>query len=233
MPTQEELEEEDLPMKALTHMETVPRARHGAFLKQVWPLLVPRHKWSTLHPGVKVGNVGSIVETSKYGKATWQACRVLALLPDRKGVVRLVTIKVRSRDGLRDGKAKYHARPLSEMNIGVQRLAVTLPLCDQATDSADSADPTNIEILEEQEAVKEASGKEEQVSDQGGLLAGWQGGRIPRCDQVAVPSNPSDIEVLKRQGDGGEEALGQETQALARGKRQVARRKRQEEEGRL
>ena len=95
VPTQEELEKGDLPMKALTHMETVARAWHGAFLKQVWPLLVPRQKWATLHPGVKVGDVGFIVHTSKYGKATWQACRVLALLPDRKGVVRLVTIGVR------------------------------------------------------------------------------------------------------------------------------------------
>ena len=75
------------------------------------------------HPWVRVGDVGSIEHTSKYGKRTWQACTVLALLPDRKGVVRSVTIGVRRRDGLRDRKAKYHARPLSEMNIGVQRLA--------------------------------------------------------------------------------------------------------------
>ena len=139
-------------------------------------------------------------------------------------------------------------------------VGLTLPLCDQVTDStdaanstdaadstgaanstdaADSAGPADNEISEEQEAVEEASGQEEQVSEQGGLLAEWQGGRIPRCDQAAVPSipsdpsGPSDNKVVKGQGDGGEEALGQETQASARSKKQVARRKRQEEEGRL
>ena len=43
----------------------------------------------------------------------------------------------------RDGKAKYHSRSLSEMNIGVQRLAVTLPLCDQVTHSTDAAVSTD------------------------------------------------------------------------------------------
>ena len=131
VPTEEELEEADLPLKALTHMETVARTWHAAFLKQVWPLLVPRGKWSSTHPGVKVGDVGFIVHTSKYGKPSWQACRVLKVHPDRVGIVRTITIGVRRRDAKKDGKPQYLAKDLSEMVVGVQRVAVTLPISVQ------------------------------------------------------------------------------------------------------
>ena len=43
-PSQEELEEPNLSLHSLGHMEQVARAWHSAFIKQAWPLLVPCNK---------------------------------------------------------------------------------------------------------------------------------------------------------------------------------------------
>ena len=175
VPTQEELEEVDLPLKALTHMETVARTWHAAFLKQVWPLLVPRGKWSSTHPGVKVGDVGYIVHTSKYGKPSWQACRVLKVHPDRVGIVRTVTIGVRRRDAKKDGKLQYQAKPLSEMVVGVQRVAVTMPLSVQGLPSQapQGLDKTSVRAsLGDPEEGREADLSKSQGFEQEGVRRG-------------------------------------------------------------
>jgi hypothetical protein len=88
-PSWEELEEPGVTLKALSHMEQVARAWHTAFVRQAWPLLVPRHKWRDLKPNLQVGDVGFLLHTSKFSKPTWRACRVLQLHPDMKGVVRI------------------------------------------------------------------------------------------------------------------------------------------------
>ena len=193
VPSQEELEEVDLPLKALTHMETVARTWHAAFLKQVWPLLVPRGKWASSHPGVKVGDVGYIVHTSKYGKPSWQACRVLQVHPDRVGTVRTVTIGVRRRDAQKDGKLQYHPKPLSELVVGVRRVAVTMPLAlqelpqqalqgveDQGVREVQVPEDRKIEECARSPGVKEV--EEVQVAarslpSSAPGLTGWQGGR--------------------------------------------------------
>ena len=87
---------------------------------------MPRHRWQDQQPNVEVGDVGFLLYTSKFGKPTWRAARVLVLHPDKHGVVRTVTVglKRRSKD---DRSVKYKPRPPSEMTIPVQRLAVTIP----------------------------------------------------------------------------------------------------------
>jgi hypothetical protein len=126
VPALEELEEPGIVKASLTHMETVARAWHSSFVKQVWPLLVPRRKWQDRKPDVKVGDVGFLLYTSKFSKPSWRACKVLHTHPDKHGVVRTVTVGLR-RKSSGEGREQYRPRSLAEMVIGVQRLAITVP----------------------------------------------------------------------------------------------------------
>jgi hypothetical protein len=131
VPTQEEMEEPEVVLGTLSHMERVARAWHLAFVKQVWPLYVARCKWKQAKPNVKVGDIGFLLYTSKFGSPTWRPCRVLRVSPDRDGLVRTVTVGLRARLPGDGPAAELRPRPLVEMEIGVQRLAITQPAAEQ------------------------------------------------------------------------------------------------------
>jgi hypothetical protein len=128
----EDLEEPGAPLAALTHMERVARAWHAAFVKQAWPTMMARGKWKEVRPNVAPGDFGYTLFTSKFGKPTWRPCRVLRTHPDHRGVVRTVTIGMKNRAAGEAVPLRYVPKPLVEMVIGVQRLAITLPAAEQA-----------------------------------------------------------------------------------------------------
>ena len=140
----EDMEEPGLTLKTLSHMEKVARQWHASYIKQVWPLLVPRNKWKDRKENVQVGDIGFLLYTSKFGKPTWRACRVLATHPDRAGVVHTVTVGLRLRSPGHTSP-KYKPSPLYEMIIGVQRMAVTIPIAEQKeVAGVDPRDPSQV-----------------------------------------------------------------------------------------
>ena len=54
------------------------------------------------------------------------------------------------RQGPDDGKAEYTPQPLSELVIGVQRMAVTVPAREQKAGGVRPADKEGVEDLEDQ-----------------------------------------------------------------------------------
>jgi hypothetical protein len=127
-----DFDEPGASLASLTHMERVARAWHAAFIKQAWPAMMARGKWKDVKPNVAPGDFGYILYTSKFGKPTWRPCRVLRTHPDSRGIVRTVTIGMKNNAAGEAVPGRYVPKPLVEMEIGVQRLAVTLPVSEQA-----------------------------------------------------------------------------------------------------
>ena len=69
----------------------------------------------------------------KIGKGVYKLARVTKVHPDVHGRVRTVTVGFRGKDS---GKTlPYISKPLQEMKIGVQRVAVICPIEEQVSDS--------------------------------------------------------------------------------------------------
>ena len=109
VPSWEDLEEPNVSLQSLSHMEQVARAWHNTFIRQAWPLLVSHQKWVDRKTNLVVGDVGFLLYTSKFGKPTWRACRVLELHPDRTGAVRTVTVGLR-RHAVGEGATSFRPR---------------------------------------------------------------------------------------------------------------------------
>ena len=100
------------------------------WIKQVLPHLVPFKKWRTEHRSLQVGDVVLVHYERKIDKGTYRLARVLKVHPDVHGNVRTVTVGLRKRDS-REAAMPYVPKPLEEIVLGVQRLAVICPLEEQ------------------------------------------------------------------------------------------------------
>ena len=98
---------------------------------QCFPELVPRRKWKTVHRNIQPGDVCHIRYTSRYSSPTFRLCRVKTILPDSEGIVRTCQVVMRPRRVGEPGKAAYKHKSLEELEVGVQRLAVILPVEEQ------------------------------------------------------------------------------------------------------
>ena len=100
------------------------------WITQVLPHLVPFKRWRVEHRSLRVGDVVLVLYEKKIGKGTYRLGRVRKVHPDAHGVVRTVTVGLRKRDS-REPLLPYTAKPLEEIDLGVQRLAVICPVEDQ------------------------------------------------------------------------------------------------------
>ena len=91
----------------------------------------------------------------KVGKGEYRLGRIMATHPDGHGRVRTVTVGMGRKD--RDKTAVYVSKPLDELRIGVQRIAVIYPIEEQDLGAEDSRLATNNQDLdvEEQDLVVE------------------------------------------------------------------------------
>ena len=91
---------------------------------------MPFKKWKHEHRSLRVGDVVLVLYEKKVGKGTYRLGRVLAVHPDVHGVVRTVTVCMRKVDK-REKLLPYVSKPLAEIKLGVQRVAVIWPVEEQ------------------------------------------------------------------------------------------------------
>ena len=99
------------------------------WIVQVLPNLVPYRRWKVEHRSPKPGDVVLVLYDKKVGKGDYRLGRIISVHPDSHGCVRTVVVGVRSKD--RDKSAVYVPKPLEELRLGVQRIAVIYPVEEQ------------------------------------------------------------------------------------------------------
>ena len=101
------------------------------FFADVFPLLVPRRTMMREHTALSLGDIVLLQYAVKHGKDRYRLARVLDLHPDAHGVVRTVSVGVRSnRRGAREPREVNRAG-LELMLAPVQRLVLVLPAAEQ------------------------------------------------------------------------------------------------------
>ena len=103
------------------------------WIAQVLPFLVPYKKWKTEHRNVQKRDIVLVLYDKKIKKGEYRLGRVLNVHPDMHGRVRTVTVGLRRRDR-RENALPYNPKPLDELTVGVQRLAVICPAEEQSED---------------------------------------------------------------------------------------------------
>ena len=101
------------------------------WIVQALPHLVPYKRWKTEHRSLCVGDIVLVLYEKKVGKGTYRLGRVTSVHPDSHGVVRTVTVGMRKTDK-REKLLPYVAKPLVEVKLGIQRVAVICPVEEQA-----------------------------------------------------------------------------------------------------
>ena len=125
--------------RALSHQQEVVAAWREQWLAQALPEMIPRTAWKQEHRSAKVGDIGHIIYKSSLGKSAYRLCKIVTVSPDSHGVVRTCTVAFRPRHRAEKGQ-RYLAKEPLQMQIGVQRFAVLLPL-ELQTDGAFSLSP--------------------------------------------------------------------------------------------
>ena len=100
------------------------------WIAQVFPDLVPRSKWKQAERNLRVGDIGILKYEKSLGSDSWRLARIAKAAPDLDGLVRTITVQFRPRH-VRDRGKKYRTKQPLEMDIGVQRFAVMLPVEEQ------------------------------------------------------------------------------------------------------
>ena len=106
------------------------------WIVQALPHLVPFKKWRQEHRSVRKGDIVLVLYDKSIGKGDYRLARVIDVFPDAHGVVRTVRIGFRRRNA-REASLPYVQKPLDEMNLGVQRLAVICPIEEQSESKSD------------------------------------------------------------------------------------------------
>ena len=125
---------------------------------QALPHLVPYKRWKHEHRSLKVGDIVLVHYEKKVGKGIYKLGRITKVHPDSHGIVRTVSVGMRGKDS--DKPLPYVPRPLREIKLGVQRVAVICPIEEQITDS--DSDKTEEEVTNASEEVAESS---EEITD--------------------------------------------------------------------
>ena len=118
------------------------------WLAQVFPDLVPRTKWKQTERNLQVGDIGLIKYDKALGSDSWRLARIARAVPDEDGLVRTINVAFRPRH-VKDRGKKYRTKAPLDMDIGVQRFAVMLPVEEQEArmESEDAVVPVEVETV--------------------------------------------------------------------------------------
>ena len=97
---------------------------------QALPHLVPFKKWKTEHRDVQPRDIVLVLYENKVSKGDFGLARVLRVQKDSHGRVRTVVVGMRGKDRA-ERLLPYVPKPLQELRIGIQRLAVICPAEEQ------------------------------------------------------------------------------------------------------
>ena len=116
--------------KSQETMREIEQLWWDQWVVQALPHLVPFKKWKTEHRDVQKGDIVLVLYEKKVSKGEYKLARVLSVEKDVHGRVRTVVVGIRGKDRA-EKLLPYIPRPLQEHRLGVQRLAVILPVEEQ------------------------------------------------------------------------------------------------------
>jgi hypothetical protein len=123
--------EDNSPVTArMAYVTQVYEAWWRLWIKQVLPTLIPARKWKKISRNVAVGDVCFLHYPGNI-KEDYRMVKVVRTHPDKKNLVRTVTIAYRRRDK-REPIDVYWKKPLVEEKVSVQRLSILLSAKEQA-----------------------------------------------------------------------------------------------------
>ena len=133
--------DEQNPVSArLAYVTEVYETWWRLWIKQVLPTLIPARKWKKISRNITVGDVCFMYYPGNI-KDDYRLVRVVKTHPDRKGLVRTVTIAYRKRDK-REKSDVYWKKPLIEEQVAVQRLSVLVSAKEHSKESRDHDNAT-------------------------------------------------------------------------------------------
>ena len=121
-------EEDEEVVKTLEYSQEIASAWWSEWMKRCFPGMVPRKKWKQSHGNLSVGDVCLLKYSSKFATPTFCLCRVKAVAPDQGGLVRTCEVALRPRRAGESGSREYQHKEPTILTVGVQRLAVLLPM---------------------------------------------------------------------------------------------------------
>ena len=125
-------------------MKEIEEAWWRQWFHQVLPHLVPYRRWKIEHRHLREGDIVLVNYDRKIKKGFYKLGRILKVHPDSHGIVRTVTVGIRRSDA-REPSLPYKSRPLEEIVLGIQRLAVISPVEEQISVDTDIGSSGNLE----------------------------------------------------------------------------------------
>ena len=114
------------------------------WVRQALPHLVPFRKWKHEHRSLRPKDIVLVLYSKQVGKGEYRLGRILRVHPDNHGIVRTVTVGLRGKDRS-VGTLPYVPKPLEEITLGIQRVAVICP----AEEQMELVEPTGSVIEED------------------------------------------------------------------------------------
>ena len=105
----------------------IVKAWRSQWLESVFPDMVSRSKWKSVHRNLRIGDIGHVKYHKAVGQQDWRLAMVETADQDDDGVVRTVTVAFRPRHK-RDLNKPYVSKEAQRMTIGVQRFAVLMAI---------------------------------------------------------------------------------------------------------
>ena len=130
------LDDEEVAARLEDDQARIVHAWRHKWLSQVFMDMVPRSKWRSTERNVQVGDIGHILYEQKLGEHTWRVARVSRVKPSADGTVRTILVSFRPRHKS-DNAKKYRSKKPLELEIGVQRFSVLLPVEEQDAEHVD------------------------------------------------------------------------------------------------
>ena len=116
-------------------IQELEQAWWDQWVVQALPHLVPFRRWKSEHRNIQKGDIVLVLYEKKINKGTYKLGRVLETHPDAHGRVRTITVGIRGKD--KANALTYVPKPLEQHRLGIQRVAVILPVEEQDLDAED------------------------------------------------------------------------------------------------
>ena len=232
-------EQDEEISRMLPTQEQVAREWWLEWTRSCFASLVPRTKWKKEERNARIGDIALLKYSSKFAAPSFRLCRVSGVKEDGEGVVRTCEVTLRPQRQGESGLATYKYKKPSPFEVGVQRLAIILPVEEQGQGVLESVEKHQTPELgsgnlqeedtveenmeegpEEEQAMLDGPEEEKGVVDLGnsrGHGGALETGHLQESGQGSAGREPADQGVNQRQEQG--------VKAVTRGVREPVPRK--------
>ena len=106
----------------LAYIQSVHAEWWRRWMEDVLPTLIPCRKWKSTKRNMKIGDVAMMLYKGNMVD-DYRLVKVVQVFPDKRGLIRTVKVAYRRKDS-REKPEVYRSKPLTEEEVGVQRLAL-------------------------------------------------------------------------------------------------------------